>query len=555
MTVEQIWAGDTRYAVTGAGYSAKGEIQQEGERVSDLGEGPLHATLLAGTLANEADAFFLNGSDPIGDPTELALYSSAAKAGLSVERLREEYEQLDILPFEPEQRFMVTLNEGPNGRRLFLKGAPETVLARCDRQLGEDGETSIDADAVRQAAAELAGRGLRVLAMAFKSHQGDGISKDTLVGGFTFVGLQGMRDPIRPEALQAVRDAHAAGIRVLMLTGDHAATASTVGRELGMDEAGAGAIEGSALNDLSDDELDLLVKRVNIYARVAPEHKLRIVERLKVQDHVVAVTGDGVNDAPALRAAHLGIAMDRSGTDVAREASDLVLANDNFATITAAVEEGRVVFANVRKVTLFLLSTTAGDIISIVVALLVGWPIPFTAAQILWVNLVTNGIQDLALAFEPPERGLLKRPPRPRREGVVTLRVLERFFLVGLFLAVGTLGMFWWVWTTTGDVDLARTVAMTQIVVFNFFHVFNCRSLDTSLIKIPPFSNPFLFFSVMAAAAAQLAVLHVPFLQSVFRTQPLSADYWALMLLIGFTVILGGELDKWRNRKRGAPIG
>lgn len=227
--------------------------------------------------------------------------------------------------------------------------------------------------------------------------------KDGLGEGFVFAGIQGMRDPIRPEALQAVRYAHASGIRVIMLTGDHVATA--IGRERELDNADVGAIEGRALNGLSDTDLDALVANINIYARVAPEHKLRIVKRLKAQGHVVAVTGDGVNDAPALRAAHIGIAMGLSGTDVAREASDLVLADDNFATITEAVEEGRVVFANVREVIFFLLSTTAADVIALVVAMLLGWPLLFTAAQILWVNLVTNGLQNVALAFEPPRKG------------------------------------------------------------------------------------------------------------------------------------------------------
>jgi len=355
--------------------------------------------------------------------------------------------------------------------------------------------------------------------------------------------------------MDAVRDAHTAGIRVIMLTGDHVDTASAVGRQLGLESAGAGAMEGEHLDSLSDDELDEVVGRVSVFARVAPEHKLRIVERLKAQDHVVAVTGDGVNDAPALRAAHLGIAMGKSGTDVAREASDLVLADDNFATITAAVEEGRVVFANIRKVTFFLLSTAVGEVMAITAAMVAGFPIPFTAAQILWVNLVTNGMQDVALAFEPPERGLLTRSPRPRDEGVVTGRLLERLFGVGIVLAAGTLGSFWWTWTSTGDLDLARTVALTQMVVFQFFHVFNSRSPDSSIFSIPPFSNRILFFSIVAALFAQLAVLHVPFFQSVFGTQPLAAEYWMIIVLVGTTVILGGELDKWRNRRRGTPLG
>ncbi len=560
MTVERIWAGGRVYAVTGGGYNGEGEIRAvetdaSGE-VMGRDDAPLYMTLLTGALSNEADPHFLSGAEPVGDPTELALHAAAARGGLDVESLRSADAQLDIVPFESESRFMATLNDGPDGRAIYLKGAPEVVLAICDRQLMADArEEAIDQAAIRAASSALAGRGLRVLAMAFRPFDEDRIPDEALRGGYVFAGLQGMGDPIRPEAIDAVRNAHSAGIRVMMLTGDHVETASAVGRDLGLGSEGGAAIEGVRLNGLSDEDLDEVVGRVNVFARVAPEHKLRIVERLKAQGQVVAVTGDGVNDAPALRAAHIGIAMGKTGTDVAREASDVVLSDDNFATITAAVEEGRVVFANVRKVTFFLLSTTTGDIFAILAALVLGWPLPFTAAQILWVNLVTNGLQDMALAVEPPEKGLLKRPPRPREEGVITRNHFLRFVAIGGMLATGALTMFWWTLNSTGDMDLARTAAMTQIVVFNFFHVFNCRSLDGSIRSIPLFSNRFLFYTIVGAALAQLAVLYVPFLQSIFRTAPLSLETWGFMLLIGSTVLVGGEADKWLNRRRGVTLG
>jgi Ca2+-transporting ATPase len=342
-----------------------------------------------------------------------------------------------------------------------------------------------------------------------------------------------------------------------MLTGDHLVTARAIGRQLGIGGEGAQAVEGSELQTLSDDEVDDLLDRgVAIFARVSPEHKLRMVQRLRARDEVVAVTGDGVNDAPALRAAHLGIAMGISGTDVAREASDMVLADDNFATIRAAVEEGRIVFANIRKVTFFLLSTAVGEVIAILVALFAGWPLPFVAAQILWVNLVTNGLQDVALAVEPGEPGLLERRPRPRREGILSRRLLERLGSVGVVLAAGTLGVFWWTLETSGgNLEMARTVAMTQMVVFQFFHVFNCRSLDRSIFRIDPFSNRFLFVSLLAALLAQLAVLYWGPFQTIFRTVPLDVEQWALIVTVGWTVILGGELDKWWNRRRERPLG
>ncbi|HUH11613.1 MAG TPA: HAD-IC family P-type ATPase, partial [Longimicrobiales bacterium] len=280
-----------------------------------------------------------------------------------------------------------------------------------------------------------------------------------------------------------------------------------------------------------------------------------LVELMKERGETVAVTGDGVNDAPALRAAHLGVAMGKGGTDVAREAADMILADDNFATITAAVEEGRIVFSNIRKVTFFLLSTAVGEVITILVALIVGLPLPFVAAQILWINLVTNGLQDVALAFEPGEPGLLERRPRPAREGILTRRLAQRLGAVGLVLAAGTLLAFGWALTRTGDLDYARTVAMTQMVIFQFFHVFNCRSLDRSILSVPPFSNRFLFASLLGAAAAHAAVLYLAPLQRVFRTQPLDPLAWALIALVGSTVILGGELDKWHSRRSGHLLG
>jgi Ca2+-transporting ATPase len=555
MTVRAIWAGGRRYEVTGTGYGPEGAVRC-GAEVADPGaDEPLRRTLLAGTLANEADARSPGEGGHRGDPTEIALHVAAGKAGLAPDELRQLHPELDILPFESELRLMATLNAGPGGRCVHLKGAPEAVLARCELQATPDGTSRLEPGPVREAAAAMAAQGMRVLAMAYRPTGDSSISERLLAGGMVFAGLQAMEDPVRPEAAAAIRSTHEAGIRVLMLTGDHVDTARAVGRRLGLDPHGTGALEGHALTALSDEELDHALRSVNVYARVAPEHKLRIVKRLRARGEVVAVTGDGVNDAPALREAHLGIAMGRSGTDVAREAGDMVLADDNFATITAAVEEGRVVFSNIRKVTFFLLSTAAGQILAILVALAVGWPLPLLAAQMLWINLVTNGLQDVALAFEPGEPGLLRRPPRPRGEGIVSPRILRRLGAVGAVIAAGTLWTFWWTWRTTGDLDLARTAAMTQMVVFQFFHVFNSRSLDRSVFQVPLLSNRFLFASLVAALAAHLAALYVPFLQAVLRTQGLSPQHWGMIVLVAGTVVAGGELDKWWGRRRGRPLG
>lgn len=561
MTVRRIWTADGSYEVSGAGYEPVGDFLLNGGSVSASERRPLRETLRAGVLANEADSGIVDDEgEPLGDPTEVALLVAAAKAALDPRAVRADHPRLDLLPFEPERRFMASLHGGDHEEsdRVYLKGAPEVILRRCDRIVGPHGPVPLDdRDAVVDAAREMAGGGLRVLAMAYRPAGADGISAGELEGGLVLCGLEAMEDPVRPEAVESIRAVHRAGIRVVMLTGDHLVTARAIGRQLGIGGEAAEAVEGEALQALSDAELDELLDRgVEIFARVSPEHKLRMVQRLRERDDVVAVTGDGVNDAPALRAAHLGIAMGVSGTDVAREASDMVLADDNFATIRAAVEEGRIVFSNIRKVTFFLLSTAVGEVLAILAALFAGWPLPFVAAQILWINLVTNGLQDVALAVEPGEPGLLERRPRPRREGILNRRLLERLGIVGVVLAAGTLCVFWWTLETSGgDLDLARTMAMTQMVVFQFFHVFNCRSLDRSIVRIDPFSNRFLFASLVAALLAQLAVLYWGPFQTIFRTVPLDGAQWALLVAIGATVIAGGEVDKWWNRRRARPLG
>lgn len=557
MTVKSVWAGGHTFDVTGDGYSPEGTFLLDGSVITVREYGALRETLRAGVLANEADSAMTDAEgDPLGDPTEVALLVAGARAGLDAAPLRTEHPQVDLLPFEPERRFMASLHREEGIERIFMKGAPEAVIDRCDSRAGDQGVEPLDRPAVLAAAGAMAEHGLRVLAMAYRPYDTERITPEALESGFVFCGLQGMEDPVRPEAVESVRAVHGAGVRVLMLTGDHAVTAQAIGRQLDLGREDARVVEGRDLETMPDEELDrLLDEGTEIFARVAPEHKLRIVQRLRQRGEVVAVTGDGVNDAPALRAAHLGVAMGIAGTDVAREASDMVLSDDNFATIRAAIEEGRVVFSNIRKVTFFLLSTAVGEVIAIVVSLAAGWPLPFVAAQILWINLVTNGIQDVALAMEPAEPGLLNRNPRRSGEGILDRRLVERLGGVGVVLAAGTLGVFWWSLETTGDLDLARTMAMTQMVVFQFFHVFNCRSLDRSILRIPLFSNHLLFVGVVVAALAQMAVLYWPPLQGIFRTVPLSAAQWGLMAAVGATVILGGELDKWWNRRRHTPLG
>jgi magnesium-transporting ATPase (P-type) len=543
MMVRVIWVGDERFEVSGTGYEPEGDIEHE-SMGQDEASDAVRMTLLAGLLANEAESIPTEDGGG-GDPTEIALLVSAVKAGMDLEETRSEHTLIDTIPFESERQFMATLNETPDGRCVFMKGSPEAVLERCSKRANPQGDAEdLNADEMRDVAGDLADEGYRVLAMAFRFDDLDEFSDSDPGTDFVFAGFQGMEDPVRPEAIDAVKAAHEAGIRVIMLTGDHLRTARAIGEQLGLENDNGRAEEGRSIESASDDELVEMLRHVNIFARVSPEHKLRLVETLKDQGHIVAVTGDGVNDAPALQAAHLGIAMGQAGTDVAKDAAEMVLADDNFASITNAVEEGRVVFSNIRKVTYFLLSTAIGLTLVILSSLVGPWALPFVAAQVLWINLVTTGLQDVALAFEAGEPGLLKEPPRDPEEGVINREVFWRMVWAGIFMAIVTFAMFWWMLETDASIELARSVAMTQMVLLQFFHVFNCRSFRRSAFKISPRDNPYVFGAVAVALLAHLAVLNVGFLQAVFDTEPISLEIWGVIVAAGASIVLAAEIDK-----------
>jgi magnesium-transporting ATPase (P-type) len=393
----------------------------------------------------------------------------------------------------------------------------------------------------------MAAQGMRVLAMAYRElpetapDLGDPQAQLT---GLQFAGLQAMIDPPRDEAIEAVRGCQAAGIRVVMITGDHATTALAIAEQLGIATADERVLTGLELERMDDEELSRLVSEVPVYARVSPEHKLRIVTAFKSRGQVVAVTGDGVNDAPALKAADIGAAMGRSGTDVAKEAADMVVTDDNFASIFAAVEEGRVAFDNVRKTTFFLISTGAAAVIAVLASLLFRWPLPFLPAQMLWLNVVTNGVQDVALAFEPGEKDVLARRPRPVREGVISRLLWERTIIAGLVMATGTLALFLLEYDAHGDLPTAQTVALTTMVLFQVFHVGNSRSEHGSAFSKSPLSNPFLFVGSVVALALHVAALYLPFTQFVLRVEPLDLETWVRMVAVAASIIVVVEIHK-----------
>ncbi len=549
MTVQAIFDGEHVYTVTGVGYEPKGNILYESHSVNVKTREHLLMTLRIGLLCNESSLYQENGEYKVaGDPTEGALIVSAIKGGLIPEEEKNYYPQLGIIPFESDKGYMATLHSHGSKKFVFIKGAPEKLLEMCTKCAAS---RELRTTEILNQANLFAKEGMRVLAMAYKEVPFDTIeiSHRDVEGDLIFSGIQAMIDPPRPEVIEAIKKCKEAGIKVIMITGDHATTAHAIAKMLGIIGEKNRVLTGKEMEKMSDDELFHRIKEISVFARVSPEHKLRITQQLLKHGEIVAITGDGVNDAPALKAAHIGVAMGKSGTDVAKEASDMVIVDDNFATIVNAVEEGRVVFDNIRKVTFFLIPTGFAAVISILLTLIMGLPIPYVPAQLLWINLVTNGLQDVALAFEPGERGILKKPPRHPKEGIMSKLMLQRSFIVGILISIGVVYSFINALDNGASLEKARTIAVTTMVFFQFFHAWNSRSESISIFKISPLSNPFLFYTMIAAFFAQLAFVYVPALQWIFRTEPITTSEWINIIFISISVILLVEIDKFVRNK------
>ncbi|NMO20889.1 HAD-IC family P-type ATPase [Pyxidicoccus fallax] len=569
MTVQALWTPSGRYAVSGVGYAPRGELRRDGQVV---GEPPVDVRelLLAGALCN--DAALQGGGDGkwemTGDPTEGALVVSAEKAGLRVEELRQRHARVDAIPFESEHQFMATLHEaGPERRRIFLKGAPEVVLRRC--ALGN----GVSAEAVLAEVERLAGQGMRVLAVAHRevpaSHAG--LRVEDVEGGLELLGLQGMIDPPREEAIAAVKACHEAGIVVKMITGDHHATAEAIGAQLGLQPAGSRGVTGAQLAAMDDTRLTEVATTTNVFARVAPEHKLRLVRALQTHQHVVAMTGDGVNDAPALKQANIGVAMGITGTAVSKEAADIVLTDDNFASIAAAVEEGRRVYDNLIKSLAFVLPTNLGLALILMFGVaffpiqnIDGNLVPLMAmlpTQLLWINLVATVSLALPLAFEAREADIMRRAPRAPDAPVLNRFVLMRTGLVALLMAAGAIGLFLWEYQRelprvghAMALAEAQTMAVNTVISFQIFYLLMCRTLIGSLRKVGLFSNRAVFVGVGALVLLQAAFMYLPFMQRVFGTAPLAPGAIALSVLIGAVVLPVVGLEKWLLQRRGYKV-
>jgi cation-transporting ATPase F len=553
MTVRRIFAGGGLFEVEGNGYAPDGRIVAGGADVRENMSVALAETLTAGLLCNDSRLVEADGLWRIeGDPTEGALLTAAAKAGLSPQDAETKLPRKDVIPFESERQFMATLHSAAGGHVLYLKGAIEKVLEACSEGLSADGKTAaLDKDALHQKADELAAEGLRVLALARKKIDRAKLEVEDCLSGLTFVGLQGMIDPPRTEAVAAVGVCRNAGIAVKMITGDHAVTATEIARQLGIGLTKGGedkkpaTLTGKQLESLADEELIAAAEGTSVFARVAPEQKLRLVEALQARNHVVAMTGDGVNDAPALKQANIGIAMGITGTDVSKEAADMVLTDDNFASITAAVEEGRRIFDNLVNFITWTLPTNGGEGLVILAAIMSGVMLPILPVQILWINMTTAVLLGLMLAFEPGEADVMSYPPRKPDSPILSGILITRILLVSVLMLSAVFSIFTWQKSIGYPVEVARTVAVNLFVMIELTYLFNCRSLTRSMFKIGLFTNPWVLVGSGAMIVLQLLFTYAPVMNRVFHSAPISLTDWLLIALIAVAVYLIIGLEKW----------
>ena len=556
MTVREMYAGGRLFEVSGTGYQPSGSFASDGRAADPAAFPELIEALRCGVLCNTAALREESGQWKIvGDPTEAALLACAGKAGLRKEEFDKTYPLVEELPFDSKRKMMSMIRRTPEGKIIaFVKGAPDLLLSRCSRCLGPAGIKDIapqDAENVLKMNERMAGKALRVLAVAFRELDGvpDDISADRVESGLTFAGLTAMIDPPREEAREAMAKCKTAGIRAVMITGDHKNTAVAIGRELGLMSGDSLALSGEELSALDDAALERDVEKISVYARVAPEHKLRIVNAWRKKGEIVAMTGDGVNDAPAIKAADIGVAMGITGTDVTKEVSDMIVTDDNFASIVAAVEEGRGIYDNILKFVHYLLSCNAGEIFVMFLASLAGLPLPLLPIHILWVNLVTDGFPAIALGMDPVDRGIMNRPPRAPDEPVVGRRNGALMIFQGLFIAACTLFTFGFVlYFEKETIDDARTAAFMVLACSQLFHSFNCRSNTESIFKLGFLSNPKLLLAVGVSFFLQVVITELPFSHAVFKTADLGWHDWGLILLVSSFPLWAMEIYKLARR-------
>jgi calcium-translocating P-type ATPase len=547
MTAKSVFVNNKLFLVDGVGYKPQGDFKLAGETTTVENHPHLHELLRAAVLCNNARLEKKSGNWMVhGDPTEGALITLAHKAGIKPDFLNQEMPRTDVIPFESEHRYMATLHHDLSGHAfVFIKGAPERVLGMCSLQRINGEDVPIDVDHWQQMMNQIAGRGQRLLAIAFQTVAATQkqISYADVESGLTLLGIVGMIDPPRPEAVKAVLKCQNAGIRVKMITGDHAVTAAAIAAQLNIGDGSV--LSGVDLDRMTDGDLKVAIRNVDVFARTSPENKLRLVTALQADGHVVAMTGDGVNDAPALKRADVGVAMGKKGTEVAKESSEMVLVDDNFASITHAVEEGRGIYDNLLKSIIFILPTNGGEAFIIVAAIVMGETLPITPVQILWVNMITAVTLALTLAFEPPERNIMGRMPRKPDEPLLSAFLIWRTLFVSLIMVTGSFGLFLWERSLGASIEQARTVTVNTLVMFEMFYVFNSRYLHNSVLNLHGlFGNRLVWLAIILLIAFQMAFTYWQPMQVLFGTVDLDAHAWLMIVAVASSVFILVEIEK-----------
>ncbi len=549
MTVQEIHTLGGVYTINGVGYQPVGEIYPKGSVPSaKFSDAAVLETLKAGLLCNDSQVVQSEGVWSVqGDPTEGALLVSARKASLDPD-LATYPGRLDSIPFDSQHQYMATLHADG---KVYVKGAAEVLIDRCAGALDPSGQVSSCANEMfRQAMEQMASQGLRVLAFAYNDKPGAKTINFDDINGLTLLGLQGMMDPPRPEVVNAIQACHTAGISVKMITGDHALTAAAIGQQIGLcQDDCATVLTGAELARLSDIELIEQAEKVNVFARVTPEQKLRLVEALQAHDHVVAMTGDGVNDAPALKQANIGVAMGITGTDVSKEAADMILTDDNFASIRAAIEEGRGVFDNLTKFIAWALPTNLGEGLVLLAAIVSGATLPILPIQLLWINMVTAAFLGFALSLEPKEPGIMQRKPRNPKSPILSGTLLWRIVLVSVIILAGSFGLFEYELSRGTSLPEARTVAVNVVIFVEIFYLFNARSLTRSPFQLGFFSNPWAVGGAILMALIQVLYTYAPFMNELFDSAPISLALWLNVLTVALIAYIVIEFEKWIRRR------
>ena len=555
MTVKNILSADEMFALDGTGYDPHGGIYHEDKKVVCTDHKLLDEISRAALLCNDAQLENREGQwQVLGDPMEGALIVAALKSGLEAETETQSYPRTDLIPFESEHRFMATLHHSHHGQAyVFVKGAPEKLLEMCTLQRTSAGDKPVDTECWMNGLHKMASQGQRVLGIAIKPVPQEKVELnfEDVESDLVMLGMFGLIDPPRDEAIEAVKTCSNAGIRVKMITGDHSATALAIGKQLNLVNA-SDVLTGQELEQLNDEALKQRVEDVDVYARVSPEHKLRLVKLLQDFGLIVAMTGDGVNDAPALKRADVGTAMGRNGTEAAKEAAEMVLADDNFASISHAVEEGRTVYDNLKKAILFILPTNGGEALVIMAAIIMGFQqLPLTPVQILWVNMITAVTLALSLAFEPPEDNVMNRQPRHAGEPILNGHLLWRIVFVAFILMTGTFGLYIYEIEAGHSTEMARTVAVNTLVFFEIFYLFNSRYISDPVLSLKGFTgNRFVLIAIGVLIVFQLAFTYLPPMQTLFGTDSLPMEMWGRIILVSSSVLFLVEIEKYFVRKR-----